>query len=142
MIPVFIYACVYYMIVAVVGEEKGGRNEFYGFLTRIPPWISISAFSPVTFGIATVLRILHNKTCKCCREKARKQYQEAFRAKDMHEVIIHLAARKSKRDTIGNIVIPYHILRMLLNSGEDEDSFEDYCILYMKECLKHEISQE
>ena len=31
---------------------------------------------------------------------------------------------------------------MLLNSGEDEDSFEDYCILYMKECLKHEISQE
>ena len=96
MIPVFIYACVYYMIVAVVGEEKGGRNEFYGFLTRIPPWISISAFSPVTFGIATVLRILHNKTCKCCREKARKQYQEAFRAKDMHEVIIHLGRGTAK----------------------------------------------
>lgn len=142
LIPVFIYACVYYMMVAVVGEEKGGWNDFYGFLTRIPPWISISAFLPVTFGIATALRILHNRSCRRYREQAKKQYQEAFRAKDMREVIIHLAARNSKRDTTGNIVIPYRILRMLLSSAEAEESFEDYCVLYMKECLKHEITQE
>ena len=142
LIPVFIYACIYYMMVAVVGEEKGGWNDFYGFLTRIPPWISISAFLPVTFGIATVLRILHNRSVERYRLRARKYYQEAFRAKDMREVIIHLASRNSKKDTTGNIVIPYRILRMLLNSGEDEASFEDYCVLYMKECLKHEISQE
>ncbi|MDO4852846.1 MAG: hypothetical protein Q4A88_05445 [Clostridia bacterium] len=142
LIPVFLYACIYYTMVAVVGEEKGGWNDFYGFLTRIPPWISMSAFLPITFGIATVLRILHNKSCKRYREQARKQYQEAFHSMDMREVVIHLAARNSKKDTTGNIVIPYHVLRMLLNSGEDEQSFEDYCILYMKECLKHEITQE
>ena len=53
-----------------------------------------------------------------------------------------MASRTSKIDRTGNIVIPYRVLQMLLNSGEDEESFEEYCILYMKECLKHEISQE
>ena len=138
LIPVFIYACIYYMLVAVMGRWE----DFYGFLTRLPSWVSISAFLPVTFGIATVLRVLHNRSVERYRVRARKYYQEAFRAKDMREVIIHLASRNSKKDTTGNIVIPYRILRMLLNSGEDETSFEDYCVLYMKECLKHEITQE
>ena len=142
LIPVFIYACIYYMMVEVVGEERGGWNDFYGFLTRIPKWISLSAFLPLTFGIATALRIFHNKSCDRYRKQAREYYLKAFSARDMHEVIIHLASRNSKKDTTGNIVIPYQVLRMLLSSGEDAVQFEEYCILYMKECLKHEIYQE
>ncbi len=142
LIPVFIYACIYYMLVAVVGEENGGWNDFYGFLTRIPPWISISAFLPVTFGIATVLRLLHNRSCRRYRERASKDYLAAFEARDTREMIIHMAAQNSKKDTTGNIVIPYQVLRILLSGSEQEESFEEYCILYMKECLKHELYQE
>lgn len=138
LIPVFIYACIYYMLVAVVGRW----DDFYGFLTRIPSWISISAFLPVTFAIATVLRILHNRSVERYRKQARKLYLEAYGTGNMHDVVLHIAAIRSKQDTTGNIVIPYHLLRTLLNSGEDEAKFEEYCILYMKECLKHEISQE
>lgn len=138
LIPVFIYACIYYMLVAVLGRW----DDFYGFLTRIPQWISISAFLPLTFGIATVLRILHNRSVGRYRKAARKQYLDAYGAGNMKEVILHIAAIRSKQDTTGSIVIPYHLLRTLLNSGEDEATFEEYCILYMKECLKHEISQE
>ena len=129
-------------MVAVVGEERGGWNDFYGFLTRIPPWISMSAFLPLTFGIATALRILHNRSVARYRRAARKQYLEAYGTGNMREVILHIAAIRSKQDTTGNIVIPYQLLRTLLNSGESEETFEEYCILYMKECLKHEISQE
>lgn len=138
LIPVFVYACIYYTLVAVL--EKW--DDFYGFLTRIPQWISISAFLPLTFCIATVLRILHNHSCKRYREQARANYLSAFEAKDTREMIIHMAARNSKKDTTGNIVIPYQVLRMLLSGSEKEDTFEEYCILYMKECLKHEIYQE
>lgn len=138
LIPVFLYAFVYYMLVAVVGRW----DDFYGFLTRIPPWISMSAFLPVTFGIATVLRVLHNRSVARYRKKARGLYLAAYGAGNMREVVMHIAAIRSKYDTTGSIVIPYHLLRTLLNSGEDEKQFEDYCILYMKECLKHEISQE
>ena len=138
LIPVFIYACIYYMLVAVMGRW----DDFYGFLTRVPSWISMCAFLPVTFGIATVLRILHNRSVERYRKEARKLYLEAYGAGNMRDVILHIAAIRSKQDTTGSIVIPYHLLRTLLNSGEDEDKFEEYCVLYMKECLKHEISQE
>ena len=138
LIPVFIYACIYYMLVAVMERW----DDFYGFLTRIPQWVSLSAFLPLTFGIATVLRILHNRSVERYRKQARKQYLDAYGAGNMEEVILHIAAIRSKQDTTGNIVIPYHLLRTLLNSGEDEAKFEEYCVLYMKECLKHEISQE
>lgn len=142
LIPVFIYACVYYTLVKVVGEERGGWNDFYGFLTRIPEWISLSVFLPLTYGIAFGLRALHNLSRETYRKKARKDYLNAFDANDMHEVIVHMAAINSKKDTTGNIVIPYNVLRALLSSDVDEKTFEDYCVLYMKECLKHEISQE
>ena len=142
LIPVFVYACIYYTLVKVVGEERGGWNDFYGFLTRIPEWISLTCFLPLTFGIAFVLRVLHNRTCDRYRKEARKNYLEAYEANDMREVILHMAAINSKHDTTGSIVIPYRVLQMMLNSGEDEDTFEEYCCLYMKECLKHEISQE
>ena len=142
LIPVFIYACVYYTLVRIIGEENGGWNDFYGFLTRIPEWISLSSFLPITFAVALGLRFLHNRSCERYRKLARQNYMEAYETNDMHEVIIHMASRTSKIDRTGNIVIPYRVLQMLLNSGEDEESFEEYCILYMKECLKHEISQE
>ena len=142
LLPVFIYACVYYTLVRIVGEERGGWNDFYGFLTRIPEWISLTCFLPLTFGIAFLLRLLHNGSRERYRRKARKNYLEAYDANDMREVIMHMAAINSRKDTTGNIVIPYNVLRMLLSGCEDEVSFEEYCILYMKECLKYEISQE
>ena len=138
LIPVFIYACVYYTLVAVLGRW----DDFYGFLTKIPSWISMAAFLPLTFGIATGLRVLHNRSCDRYGKKAREYYLKAFAEQDMKQIIIHIATMNSKRDKTGRIVIPYHVLRMLLNSGESEETFEEYCILYMKECLKHEIYQE
>ena len=142
LIPVFIYACVYYTLVRIVGEERGGWNDFYGFLTRMPEWISLSCFLPLTYGIAFGLRALHNLSRERYRKKARKAYQEAYEASDLKEIIMHMAAINSRSDTTGSIVIPYALLRTLLNSDEDESSFEEYCILYMKECLKYEITQE
>ncbi len=142
LIPVFIYACVYYTLVKIVGEERGGWNDFYGFLTRIPEWISLSAFLPLTYGIALGLRALHNASRERYRKKARKDYLKTYETNDLRGVIVHMAAINSKKDTTGNIVIPYRMLQMLLSSEEDESTFEEYCILYMKECLKQEISQE
>ena len=142
LIPVFVYACVYYTLVKLVGEERGGWNDFYGFLTRIPEWISLSCFLPLTFAIAFGLRALHNRSRERYRKKANKTYLEAYDADNMRDVVQHMAAINSRKDKSGNIVIPYNVLRMLLSSGEDEASFEEYCILYMKECLRQEISQE
>ena len=63
LVPVFVYAVLYFVMVVVIGEARGGWNDFYGFATRLPVWIPMSLILPLTFGIATVLRLLHNKCC-------------------------------------------------------------------------------
>ena len=39
LVPVLIYAVLYYVMVVVLGEDRGGWNDFYGFATRLPVWI-------------------------------------------------------------------------------------------------------
>ena len=47
LIPVFLYAVVYFVMVVVIGEERGGWNDFYGFATRVPLWVSIIVITPL-----------------------------------------------------------------------------------------------
>jgi hypothetical protein len=60
LIPVAIYTDVYFVMVVIITEENGGWDDFYGFATRIPPWLSIMIIFPLTFGVATLLRLWHN----------------------------------------------------------------------------------
>ena len=64
LIPVVLYAMVYYFMVEILGPDNGGWDDFYGFFTRIPSWVSLLSFMPLTFGVATVLRVLHNRNCR------------------------------------------------------------------------------
>lgn len=54
---------VYYFMVEILGPKNGGWDDFYGFLTRIPQWVSLLSFMPLTFAIASILRRLHNRNC-------------------------------------------------------------------------------
>ncbi len=83
--PVLLYAMVYYFMVEILGPDNGGWDDFYGFFTRIPSWISLLSFMPLTFAIASVLRFFHNRNCLRMREKeavlrAREQAEKAARA--------------------------------------------------------------
>ncbi len=62
--PVLIYAMLYYFMVEILGPDNGGWDDFYGFLTRIPSWISMISFMPLTFAVASFLRFLHNRSCR------------------------------------------------------------------------------
>lgn len=78
MLPVLIYATVYYFMVEVIGPDNGGWDDFYGFLTQIPKWISMVSFMPLTFGISCGLRFLHNRSCLRLRKKLSALYGEDF----------------------------------------------------------------
>ena len=77
-LPVLLYAMVYYFMVEILGPDNGGWDDFYGFLTRIPSWISLLSFMPLTFGIASVLRLLHNRTCRALQQKEAKLYNDCI----------------------------------------------------------------
>ncbi len=132
LIPVFIYAMVYLVMVVFVGEAHGGWNDFYGFATRIPVWISLLAILPITFGIATLLRLGHNQCCLYRRGKDAKIYKEAYSDVDLRQVVEEIARANKRELNASNIVIPSTTIGyMIKNSGTDMDQ-EELCRCYLE----------
>lgn len=61
LIPFWIYIAVYFVMVVIVGEERGGWSDFYMARAFWPAWISIIMFLIVGFVMAMVLRLVHNR---------------------------------------------------------------------------------
>ena len=136
LIPVFIYAVIYFVMVVVIGEEQGGWNDFYGFATRLPIWIPATLLMPLTFGIATLLRLAHNRTCLARRAKDAALYREAYSGADLKEVITQMARSRKKELKTKSLVIPSQVIGyMIENSGSDLDPKEG-CRLYFDVFMK------
>ena len=135
LIPVFLYAMVYLVMVVFIGEEHGGWNDFYGFATRIPLWVSLVAILPLTYGIAALLRLGHNKCCQRRREKDALLYWVAYYGADLRQVVEDMARAAKKELKTNRIVIPAQMIGyMIENSGSDMDRDEG-CRRYLEASL-------
>ena len=136
LIPVLIYATVYVVMVVFIGEENGGWNDFYGFTTRVPIWVSFAVIIPLTVGIILLLRLGHNKCCLRRRHKDAELYREAYSGADLREVVEKMACSHKKELKTDSIVIPSQTIGyMIENSGNDMDVKEG-CRLYLEAYLK------
>ena len=136
MIPVAIYAVVYYVMVAVVGEDKGGWNDFYGFLTRIPSWISMSAILPLTFGIALGLRALHNRAFDRRKKEEAAFFTALFADADIRKILAAMARSHSSAKIL-DIVIPSRIITIMLEHSNSDATLEECCEIYLKEYMEN-----
>lgn len=137
LIPVIIYASLYYIMVAVIGEANGGWEDFYGFLTRIPSWISISLLIPVTLGIATVVRVLHNRSYRQRRDREATYYREVFGDADIRKVVSALARAHSSSMKMRDILIPARVISIMLENNSGNCTMEELCELYLKEYMAY-----
>ncbi len=136
LIPVFIYAIVYLVMVVFIGEARGGWNDFYGFATRIPVWISLTAILPVTFGIAALLRLGHNECCLSRRGKDAELYRNAYTGVNLTQTVEEMARTCRRERKTSRIVIPSQMIGyMIQNSGSDLDHAE-LCRRYLEAFLE------
>ena len=135
LIPVFIYAVVYLVMVVFIGEAHGGWNDFYGFATRVPLWVSLVLIMPVTYGIAMLLRLGHNRCCLRRREKDAALYRAAYTGADLRQVVEEMARACRRELKTDSIVIPSKTIGyMIQNSGADLDQTE-LCRRYLEAFL-------
>lgn len=135
LIPVFIYAVLYYTMVVLIGEENGGWNDFYGFATRIPVWIPMAAIMPLTFLIATVLRVLHNKARERRHRIEAEYYSKVFKDVDLRK-IVGAVARNNRRRAVGkDILIPGRVIAVMMEHSQSDASWDELCRIYLEEYL-------
>ncbi|MBQ2657672.1 MAG: hypothetical protein IJF87_03755 [Erysipelotrichaceae bacterium] len=125
LVPVLLYAIVYVIMVVVVGEEHGGWDDFYGFVTRVPAWVSILVILPLTIGISLFLKWAHNACCLARRRKDMKLYRAKYEGKDLREIIAEMARSRKSELRVKNPTIPIQMIGyMIENTGYDMDTKE------------------
>jgi len=136
LIPVLIYAGVYYLMVVVIGENRGGWNDFYGFATRIPVWIPLAAIAPVTLVIATVLRLLHNRTYDRRQRREAELFRAAFSHADVRETVADIARERTASVRSEDVVVPRRIISILLEHSGSDCTLEECCRVYLDAALE------
>ena len=137
-IPVLLYAMVYYFMVEILGPDNGGWDDFYGFLTRIPQWISLLSFMPLTLAIAAILRLLHNRNCRTLRQRAAALFLREFAGKDMREQVVLMADRHAFGRKGGNVVIPLWLLDAVVRSGGGGLSLPEASSLFLDTVMQQD----
>ena len=141
LLPVLIYAMVYYFMVEIIGPDNGGWNDFYGFFTKIPSWVSLVAFMPLTFGIAAVLRFLHNRSFIALRKRAAALYADVCGREDIREQITFIAELQMIEKNQGNILIPVYFLEAMIRNSGSNLSLEEAGRLFLDTVMKQAKDQ-
>ncbi|MBR3381696.1 MAG: hypothetical protein IKG85_01480 [Clostridia bacterium] len=138
LIPVTVYAAVYLVMVVFIGEENGGWNDFYGFATRIPVWVSLIAILPLTYGIAALARLGHNGACLRQRRIDAELCRKAYGGADVKKVVGSMARSHKKSLRTENLVIPTQIIRHMIENTDCGIDPDDGCRMYLEAYLEEE----
>ena len=131
LIPVAIYAAVYFTMVVVITEANGGWADFYGFATRIPAWLSLIIIFPLTFGIATLIRLWHNHSFVRRRKNEAEIFLSYFEGKPAEEIIFEMGKARAKIQPSGDVVIPMLVIQKIVYFTESDMSMDDASALYL-----------
>lgn len=131
LIPVIIYAIVYFVMVVVIPKGHGGWDDFYGFVTRVPIWVSATLILPLTFGIATLVRIWHNHCFVNRRKNEAQIFIDYFEGKKADEILCEMGKARAKIQPDGDVILPTLVIKKILYFTESDISINDAYKLYL-----------
>ena len=132
-LPMVLYSLVYLFMVYVLGENHGGWRDQYHFKSLMPWYFLAPLMYLLTFGIANLLRVLHNRLHRKRKENLELYYQESeeFSCADLQAAIRHLAEEDRLLDKGGNLAVPRRILLMLGHRYQSNLPVQELCKLFI-----------
>jgi len=142
-IPVVLYALVYVLMVFIIGEEAGGwrdHYQIYRIAEYLPLPVILLILCLISFGIATVLRLVHNAIHKKRKADMERYYQqaEAFSYPDIETAIGALADLDRPYDMGGELTVPRRIMNIMERKYQSGLSTREMCIRYIEDYFKDE----
>lgn len=142
-IPVVLYALVYVLMVFIIGEEAGGwrdHYQIYRIAEYLPLPVILLILCLISFGIATVLRLVHNAIHKKRKANMERYYQqaEAFSYPDLETAIGALADLDRPYDMGGELTVPRRIMNIMERKYQSGLSTKEMCIRYIEDYFKDE----
>lgn len=136
--PFVVYACIYIVMVAVLGEEHGGWRDIYNLLKYVPIWVALPVMFSLTFGISELLRTLHNRITKVRKIRSAKYIVDKISEKTHDEVLSDAEKMgeylQGKRDN-KEIVVPRELLSLYAQKFDDGD-VNELCRRFLDGAMK------
>ena len=138
LIPVLAYAVTYLISVIAIGEENGGWRDHYHFQELMPWYFIFVIMMLFTFGIATVLRLIHNRVHQRDKAATEAYYQTTseYDLPTIDEAIVELARENKKNDAGGEVIVPRRIIKFLEKKYDTKRPLSELCGIYLNEYLK------
>ena len=136
--PVAVYGLIYIIMVFVIGEDAGGWRDHYEVSTvtdYVPVPVAYLIMLVLSFGLATVLRLVHNAIHRKTRAELEKYYQteKAFSYPDIELAIRALADYSKPLDKGGELTLPRRAMTILEKKYRSGLSMEEMCRIYLNE---------
>lgn len=141
LIPFLVYACIYFVMVAVIGEDHGGWRDIYKLITYVPVWVALPAMFALAFGISELLRFLHNSVTTTRKVRSAKYIIEQISDKTREDLLADAEKMgeyyQSKRDN-KEVVIPRELLALYAQNFGDNDinDANELCHKFLDGALK------
>ena len=137
LIPVGMYAIVYLISAIIIGQENGGWRDHYHFNEFIPWYIVFVIIFALVFGIANLLRTVHNRMHKRDKIATEEYYQNApeYNLPTIEEAIKKLAQENKQYDKGGEIIVPRRIINFLNNKYQSNKPLSELCNIYIDEYI-------
>ena len=133
-IPIFIYGMIYLVMAILIGHDNGGWRDVYR-LNAVIPWpITYIIMFGICFGIANLLRFLHNKRHKFVKDEIIRYYKESddFDKESIEEAVKTFAIMQKNDYASGNLEVPVRILKIFKERYNSDKSLEELSSLFVK----------
>lgn len=133
LIPILIYAINYLILAIIIGPENGGWRDHYQFNKFIPWYFVFVAVFALAFGLANLIRAIHNRMHKRDKLATEEYYQNApeYDLPTIEEAIIKLAHENKKYDEGGEVVVPRRIIKFLEKKYKSSKPLSELCNIYI-----------
>lgn len=137
-LPVVAYSLVYLVLVFVIGEDAGGWRDHYQIqriANYLPLPVILLILCLISFGLANLLRAVHNGIHNRRKADLERYYQQAdsFSYPDIQSAIHALAEMDRPHDMGGELTVPRRIMNMMDKKYQSGLSTEEMCALYIHE---------
>ncbi|MBR4502591.1 MAG: hypothetical protein IKP22_12015 [Clostridia bacterium] len=98
--------------------------------TRVPVWIPAVLITPLTWGIATLLRLAHNHSCVKRLQYKAELYRQVLGNADVREIVREMGRSARLSNLSRSIVVPCRVIDLLIATEKRGRSREELCRVY------------
>lgn len=113
LLPYWTYMLIYFIMVVLIGKERGGWSDFYKTTAFWSPWLSALLMLAIGFAISFSLRLLHNKLATQYWKRVAKIWSRDLEPTQLLIEAFGLGRYVGSRSSGAELVIPLDIFKIM-----------------------------